>query len=260
MRLNRHIIIKTMNDKKYKLTKESKIVEGVKVFRIKALQDFGNTKTSYLGIVEKGDLGGFVERECNLSQYSKSWIRDEAVALGTSTVSGNAILRKDGIIKDNVEVSDNAMIEGIVSDDSEISGNAIVRGSVSGNSNISDNAIVSVSGSVSGNSNISGNAIVNGKVRGASTIEGNVIIETNGNLNNACFFENEKIDFDVSNNKLGSYKRDMFKHLEGIKSLSTDWAKTESYPAPEEEVFQALYILRRYVRNLDESYVHDRKI
>ena len=90
------------------------------------------------------------------------------------------------------------MIEGIVSDESEIRGNAIVRGSVSGNSNISDNAIVSVSGSVSGNSNISGNAIVNGKVRGASTIEGNVIIETNGNLNNACFFKTEKIDFAVS--------------------------------------------------------------
>ena len=38
-----------MNNKKYELTKESKIVEGVKVFRIKALKDFGNTKTSYLG-------------------------------------------------------------------------------------------------------------------------------------------------------------------------------------------------------------------
>jgi len=35
--------------KKYELTKESKIVNGITLFRIKALRDFGNVK--------KGDLG-----------------------------------------------------------------------------------------------------------------------------------------------------------------------------------------------------------
>lgn len=46
--------------KKYELTNETKIFNGVELHRIKALKDFGDVK--------KGDLGGWLEKEENLSQ------------------------------------------------------------------------------------------------------------------------------------------------------------------------------------------------
>ena len=47
-------------EKKYKLTKESINRWGKTLYRIEALKDFGNVK--------KGDKGGYIESEVNLSQ------------------------------------------------------------------------------------------------------------------------------------------------------------------------------------------------
>ena len=46
--------------KKYELTSETKVINGVELHRIKALESFGNIK--------KGELGGWIESEKNLSQ------------------------------------------------------------------------------------------------------------------------------------------------------------------------------------------------
>ena len=63
--------------KKFELTDEFVTnVFGKKLFRIKALVAFGN--------VEKGELGGFIEKEDNLSHAGNAWVRDNAC------VSGNA--------------------------------------------------------------------------------------------------------------------------------------------------------------------------
>ena len=53
-------------EKKYKLTEETINVYGITLYRIEALKDFGNVK--------KGDKGGFIEKEDNLSQYRNCWI------------------------------------------------------------------------------------------------------------------------------------------------------------------------------------------
>ena len=68
--------------KKFKLTKKSKIVFRVKLFRIKALRDFGNVK--------KGDFGGWVERENNLSQNGEAWVSGKACVSGKARVYGEA--------------------------------------------------------------------------------------------------------------------------------------------------------------------------
>ena len=52
--------------KKFELTANSKMCLGKKLFQIKALISFGN--------VEEGDLGGFIEKEDNLSQYGNAWV------------------------------------------------------------------------------------------------------------------------------------------------------------------------------------------
>lgn len=50
--------------KKYELTSETKVFLGKTLYRIKALVQFGN--------VNAGDLGGWIEKEENLSQYGNA--------------------------------------------------------------------------------------------------------------------------------------------------------------------------------------------
>ena len=52
--------------KKYELTEEVMEYEGVILHRIKALKDFGDVK--------KGDLGGWIKSEENLSQEGLCWV------------------------------------------------------------------------------------------------------------------------------------------------------------------------------------------
>ena len=69
--------------KKFELTDEFVTnVFGKKLFRIKALVAFGN--------VEKGELGGFIEKEDNLSHAGNAWVSGNACVSGNARVSGNA--------------------------------------------------------------------------------------------------------------------------------------------------------------------------
>lgn len=73
--------------KKYTLVKSDTIIncEGKKLFRIKAA-----VAIAALGI-SKGDLGGYIESEQNLSQVSgNAWISVNAQVSGDAQVSGNA--------------------------------------------------------------------------------------------------------------------------------------------------------------------------
>ena len=69
--------------KKFELTAEFITnVFGKKLFRIKALVAFDN--------VEKGELGGFIEKEDNLSHNGNAWVSGNAQVYGDAQVSGNA--------------------------------------------------------------------------------------------------------------------------------------------------------------------------
>lgn len=68
--------------KKYELTDETIEVYGTALHRIKALKDFGNVK--------KGELGGYVESERNLSQEGNCWVCDNARVYSNAKVFGNA--------------------------------------------------------------------------------------------------------------------------------------------------------------------------
>ena len=78
-------------ENKYKLTDETINVCGKKLFRIKALKDFEDVK--------KGDKGGFIEDEHNLSHDGNSW------------VYGNARVYDNALVYGNARVYDNAKIE-----------------------------------------------------------------------------------------------------------------------------------------------------
>ena len=69
-------------NKKFELTTDTKMFLGRKLFRIKALISFGNVKS--------GDLGGYVEKESNLSHDNNAWISSNAKVSGDARVYGNA--------------------------------------------------------------------------------------------------------------------------------------------------------------------------
>ena len=74
--------------KKFKLTSEFIVdISGVKLFRIKALIEFGNVKA--------GDLGGYIEKEENLSHMGNAWVFGNAWVSGNARVSGDAWIYGD---------------------------------------------------------------------------------------------------------------------------------------------------------------------
>jgi len=127
--------------KKFILTKETKEFKGIILHRIQAVKTFGG--------VLKGEKGGWIEKEENLSQFGNAWIDENAQVFGNARVCGNA------------RVSGNAIVHG----NARVSGNAKVFGSahVFGNARITKNAWVSDFAQV-GNAKITGNAWVKGNV------------------------------------------------------------------------------------------------
>ena len=71
-------------EKKYKLTEETLEIDGHVLNRIIALRDFGEVK--------KGDIGGWIEGQENLSHDDDCWVCGEAKVYGNAEVYGNAIV------------------------------------------------------------------------------------------------------------------------------------------------------------------------
>lgn len=89
----------TNNGKKYELVREDKIEhKGRVLYRIRALFDFSDVKA--------GDLGGYIEHECNLSQKGDCWVYDKA------KVYRDGLVQQDAQVRDDAEVYDNAKIYG----------------------------------------------------------------------------------------------------------------------------------------------------
>ena len=89
-------------EKKYKLTEETTNMGNRTLYRIEALRDFGDVK--------KGEKGGYVEKEENLSQSGDCWIYGDAM------VYNNALVRDDAKVYcnayENVLVHDYAEVYG----------------------------------------------------------------------------------------------------------------------------------------------------
>ena len=100
---------------------------GIKLFQIKCTKSFK--------YAQKGDFGGYVEKEGNLDQKNDAWVSGNARVFGNARVSSNARVSGDAWVSDNAWVSSNAWV----------SGNALVSGYawVSGDARVFGNARVS---------------------------------------------------------------------------------------------------------------------
>ena len=148
-------------EKKYKLTDETINVNGKTLYRIKSLKDFGNVK--------KGDKGGFVEKEENLSQSGDCWVYDNAKVYNNAKVFdyadiyGNAEIFGNAIVSGNARVYGNAKVYhyAMVYDNAEVCDNAIISG----------NAEVYHDAAVYGNARVFGNAEISGKAEIANDLD-----------------------------------------------------------------------------------------
>ena len=115
-------------EKKYMLTDETKVVNGRTLHRIKALKDFGD--------IEAGTLGGFIEKEKNLSQRGEAWVNENACVFEDARISnnaqifGNALVYGYAVVCGNAFIFDEAQVYGNarIYDDTRVSGNAQVFG------------------------------------------------------------------------------------------------------------------------------------
>ena len=126
--------------KKYELVKDDiKKYYGHKLYRIRTLKDFGNIK--------KGNIGGYIEKEENLSHKYNCWVYDDAKVFGNAVICGNARIYGNAEMYGNAEVWDYARIYG----NANVYEHAIVFGNakigkyayIGNHTNISLNALIS---------------------------------------------------------------------------------------------------------------------
>lgn len=203
-----------MARKKYKILKYDTIKIGnATLHRIKALRSFNGVK--------RGNLGGYIETEYNLSQKGNCWV------YGNAKVYGNACVLDDAVVGGYAEVFGNARIYGTAT----IHGCAKVcnNADIHGDSMIYDHAVVAGNTSVYGNARIYGKACVNGCaticndawvsgyasicdaaiiyrnahiddhscVSGYASIGGAVRIGNHAKIKDASIYNNESITFDA---------------------------------------------------------------
>ena len=139
-------------DKKYKLTDKSINFCGKKLYRIVALKDFSNVK--------KGDEGGFIESEDNLSQIGDCWIYNNAKVYGHAMIYHNAWVYDNAVVCGDAWIQDNAR----VFENSIVSGNAKIYGDakIYGNTLIHENAVVCENAEVYEFAIVDGNAMISG--------------------------------------------------------------------------------------------------
>ncbi len=160
--------------KKYELTNKPIKFYRRTLYQIRALRDFGNVK--------KGDLGGYVATEKNLSHDGDAWIGGDACVYDNAFVSGNALVYGYARIWADAQVFGNARISG----EAGVHGRAVVYGNASiygnawvfANAQISDNAKIYDMAHVYDDAWVCGNAEIYGdaRVHGDSCIYDNAEI------------------------------------------------------------------------------------
>ena len=132
--------------KKYELTSNFKMCLGKKIFQIRALVNLKNG-------VKVGELGGWIEKEENLSHIGDAWVSDNACVTDNACVSGDAQVRGNAWVTGDAWVSDNAW----VTDNAYVAGDAHVfdNACVSGDAWVTGKAWVTVKAHVAGNAWVS---------------------------------------------------------------------------------------------------------
>lgn len=157
-----------------------------KLYRLKAIRDFGDVK--------KGDFGGLIEEEENLSHDGNCWIYDDSKVYDKAKVYGNAKVSNSSIVYGHTEIYGNAEVTRMsrVCDAAKIYDNATISGfcdicgcaEVYENAEIRDLSIIRRNVKIHGNAKISGDLkdFVNSYIAGDVDIAGNAYITKNADI------------------------------------------------------------------------------
>ncbi|HAA9887992.1 TPA_asm: hypothetical protein GIM83_01730 [Listeria monocytogenes] len=178
--------INTNTNTKYVFTGEERVESGVSLRRIMATRTFG--------LVWEGQIGGWIERESNLSHEGNSWVgfgatvsgrarvQDDAQVLDEAQVLDYAQIRGSSLVKGKASISDKACVGGrsIVADRASVSGNAFINGSAT----IGDDAKLFGSASLTGGACIRRNAHICGwvSVSGEAIVKNNALISDDAHI------------------------------------------------------------------------------
>lgn len=91
-----------MTNKKYELLEETKKVDGHTLRRIRAKKAFGR--------VSAGDLGGWIEKEDNLSCDGLAWVYGDAMVFDSARVYDDAEVHGNARACGDAEVYNNARV------------------------------------------------------------------------------------------------------------------------------------------------------
>ncbi|RKI90459.1 polymer-forming cytoskeletal protein [Parablautia intestinalis] len=113
--------------KKYEFTGETKKIGSngdITLKRIRAIASFD--------VIKAGDLGGWIEKEENLSQENKAWVCGNAKVYGNAKVFDNAKVCNNAEVYGNAKVYNDTWVYGnvCVCNNAEVYGNAKVYGNV----------------------------------------------------------------------------------------------------------------------------------
>lgn len=152
-------------DRKYEIT-DIAHPEYPQLHRIRALRDIGQS-------VRKGDLGGYVECEDNLSQQGNCWLFGEAISCENAVIRQNAVALGNAVIRGSAFVAGSTRIE----NHAVIEDNAIVMaGCIEFNARISGFARIGANPVTNHFPFISQDAIVYGEVSGKVDVCGHTVI------------------------------------------------------------------------------------
>ena len=177
---------------KYKITSKTKTnSSGITLYQIEALRTFTTADGT---TINKGDLGGWIEKEDNLSQDDKAWIYNNAEVYGKAKVYDNAEVWGSAKVYSNAKVYGEAKVcgnakvygEAKVFGDATVHYNAELYGdaAVYGSAELYGDAAVYGSAELYGNAAVYGNAQVYGKAQvygnaevcGEARVYGNAIV------------------------------------------------------------------------------------
>lgn len=176
--------------------------EEVTLYQIRALRDFTcpfklNPDGEILDqtLVKKGDLGGYVQKEENLSHEGGCWIFEEAEVRDNGRVEGNARLVGRSLVRDN------AIVKGYscLSANAYVWGNAVLDGStqMKGLVSIGGNSRTNGYVSINGNSQVRGDSVLDGNI----FLSGTIVVENAKLTNDVHLCGQYLVTFDIDGNK-----------------------------------------------------------
>lgn len=193
---------------KFELVKENTKIaynangEEVTLYQIRALRDFTcpyklNPDDEILDqtLVKKGELGGYVEKEENLSHEGGCWIFEDAEVRDNARVEGNARLVGRSLVRDNAVVKGYSCLaaSAYVWGNAVLDGGTQIKGLVSIGGNSRTNGYVSING----NSQVRGDSVLDGHIY----LDGTVVLENAKLTGDVHLCGQYYVTFDIDGNK-----------------------------------------------------------